>query len=265
MSRTIGYLRRNAKVQQRNEFTAGKDESNALVCNYVFYCRDNDALYLTPDAGEACPRYGYTHLEAVSSDITALPNQPYSRVETTYTGSDSTDDGGGDYTFGDKDKIYTTTYSAASDPIESHRKFKNLSEEDLRFASDWKAGNVKIEGTGETKKYYVLRKNAAAVEFKKEYAVDSLLAKLLEYLGKGVTVYFSPRVDFSMSWVSGSSSTSGGTIGRIDTPPSAAPSLQTGADWLYIGGESRKKGGVYAHRKTWKSSGSGGWDEDLYV
>lgn len=52
-------------------------------------------------------------------------------------------------------------------------------------------------------------------------------------------------------------------LGKIEAPPGQPPKMSS-RNWLFWGVSSRKRGGVWELRETWKMSGRGGWDEDVY-
>jgi hypothetical protein len=53
-------------------------------------------------------------------------------------------------------------------------------------------------------------------------------------------------------------------VGRIDEPDGWQPSIATSKNWLYIGMTFSQRGSTYQVRKTWKASGTRGWNTTLY-
>lgn len=69
-------------------------------------------------------------------------------------------------------------------------------------------------------------------------------------------------------WIETSYSTtrpsSVGDVGTIETPSGSPPTIGTSRNWLLWSIAYRKRGGIYETRKTWRCSGVGGWDTDIY-
>lgn len=79
----------------------------------------------------------------------------------------------------------------------------------------------------------------------------------------GTTSYLVPTITYSRTYASYSRPQSIDKVGLIDKPPQA-PGLETGRNWLKTGHVWDRAGGYYRVRESWRASGPGGVDTDLY-
>lgn len=85
---------------------------------------------------------------------------------------------------------------------------------------------------------------------------------------RGIDSYYRVATTFRKSYVSTSipSSTNVAKVGHIATSMDPnAPSLPTGANYLYTGLSWRKAAGVVSNVEEYQGSGLGSWDIDLYT
>lgn len=80
----------------------------------------------------------------------------------------------------------------------------------------------------------------------------------------GVEGFLTPGVTWTENSFSTSRPTDLGQLGTIDSPSGPQPSFSGSRDWLYWQATYRQRGGIFQITKTWRLSGRGGWDPDIY-
>jgi hypothetical protein len=80
----------------------------------------------------------------------------------------------------------------------------------------------------------------------------------------GVTSYRERGVTFTEVISQLNRPTAAAKVGKISTPPTAAPTLEDLANWMLVSEQIDKRGGLYQITRTWEASGPKGWDEDIY-
>lgn len=79
----------------------------------------------------------------------------------------------------------------------------------------------------------------------------------------GVESFLDPAATWTATYFSTSRPSTLRSLGEIDSPDGANPSL-SGRNWLLYDESYRQRGFVFEIRTTWKLSGRGGWDSDIY-
>ena len=165
------------------------------------------------------------------------------------------DQGGGSSSgeWGSEDE-YQFDASCSMEPLLSHKKFKNLSDEEKD------ALNAVMAGTRPNEKMKIGDEEKTPNEI-----ITSVPGrKALQLIREGMESYYMPSVTYSVtSDVSGSVDLS--KLGKIDTPDGSPPTIESGKDWLLDGVSGRKSASEkWRLTKVWKLSGSKGWTEYIY-
>lgn len=156
------------------------------------------------------------------------------------------------YEFGSREETeYDIDYSCTEQPLLTHPLFKNLSEEE-QDALMAVAGGASPEDTfGKDDK---IIKDAIKSEAGK---------KALEKMRKGQISFLCPGGVYSESSTVAAVSLAG--VGKKGSPGSGAPAVGSGYNWLKEGVRARRTGtGNWRQTVSWRLSGAGGWDTDLY-
>jgi hypothetical protein len=198
-----------------------------------------DRYDLLPAVGDVHPRVPWMMLE--DRDMTLTPGRIL--VDCSYVGSEVID----------TRPVHELQRNTNTEPIETHEKFITLIagkpsapingalfiDEDGTPTADDKRGIFH--------KFRLILDDGSRNPF----------AGTTGYLGPSNTVW-------NKSWTSKTKPTDGGFVGKIDTPEGGPPSY-TGCDWLYIGLTYTERISVYAIRKSWMLSASGGWNPVIYA
>lgn len=78
----------------------------------------------------------------------------------------------------------------------------------------------------------------------------------------GVDSFLDPSATWSVVYFT-TSLPSLRNLGKIDSPDGPSPGL-SGRNWMMFEQSARKRGHIYEVRLTWKLSGRGGWNSDIY-
>lgn len=155
-------------------------------------------------------------------------NKVFYEVSYTYEGDQADTDGSGS-----SFEPRTTTeirVSAQEEPISTHPKFSDFATEENGAKFD---------------------KDGLFLGFSKgsPYA--------------GITSYFAPGAEYSVTTTSRTGGASLSEVGKINSP-SGAPSVPSGYNWLFMGITQTKHGTVTSTSRVWKLSGRGGWNKTIY-
>lgn len=152
---------------------------------------------------------------------------------------------------GAEETEYTMDYSCSEQPLLTHPKFKNLSEEEQDALMAVAAGASPSDTFGKDDKVI-------------KDVVKSEAGKLaLELLRKGQISYLCPGGVFSVTSTVTALSLSG--VGKRGTPGSGAPAVSSGYNWLKDGVSGRKTGtGNWRQTISWRLSGPDGWRDEIY-
>lgn len=147
---------------------------------------------------------------------------------------------------------YDVDYSCSEEPLLTHPDFKNLSEEEQDALMAVASGASPKDTIGDDDKVI------------KDIVKSDAGKKALEKLRKGHISFLCPGGTFSLTSTKGSISFAG--VGKKGSPPAGAPAAPSGCNWLKEGIRGRKTGskGNWRVTETWRLSGRGGWDSDLY-
>lgn len=144
---------------------------------------------------------------------------------------------------------YDLTTSEASAPILTSSLAANLSDEGAR------ALKMLIDGYAPTDMFDDERTIEEVAK-----AADEKLFKLVN---KGVTEYLVQRVTLTARYKS-ASPVSGGGMTVKDPPGPFASVAGNDREWLYLGATQNMSNGDIWVTETYKLSGPGGWEDDLY-
>lgn len=143
---------------------------------------------------------------------------------------------------------YDLTTSEASAPILTSPLAANLSDEGAR------ALKMLMDGYAPTDMF--------DDELTIEEVAKAANATLYDLVSKGVTEYLVQRVTLTARYKSASPVAGGGI--EIKDPPGPFGAAGKGRNWLYLGATQNMSNGEIWVTETYKLSGPGGWDENLY-
>lgn len=129
------------------------------------------------------------------------------------------------------------------DPIETHQKFVNLTQDEHKYIRDY------LENPKGTVTVYDLSQAGLLLLEKKLRGEES-------FLNQGLTVQDTYYLQAGFANVQ--------PIGIVDQAPSGFPQLPKGHNYLYLPGEQVREGGVYHVTDQYRASGPLGWDSDIY-
>lgn len=86
--------------------------------------------------------------------------------------------------------------------------------------------------------------------------------KLFKLVSKGVTEYLVQRVTLTARYKADAPVAGGGMT--VKDPPGPFASAGAGREWLYLGATQNMSNGEIWVTETYKLSGPGGWEDDLY-
>ncbi|RYG70166.1 hypothetical protein EON80_08450 [bacterium] len=140
--------------------------------------------------------------------------------------------------------------SLSEEPLLSHKKFKDLDDEEKD------ALQAIISG----------RDKDSAGALYKDKVTSAVGKKALEKIQRGQTSYYSPKLTWRQSTVRKSSAASSDVnkIGQIDSPDGRQPNLGNSRNWLLNSVTQTQEGSSYRIEREWISSDAGGWDSDIY-
>lgn len=143
---------------------------------------------------------------------------------------------------------YDLTTSEASVPILLSPLAENLTDEGAR------ALKMLIDGFAPTDMF----DDTQTIEEVAKAANE----KLYEKVSKGISEYLVQRVTLTARYKSASPVTGGAM--QIKDPPGPFGKAGNGRNWLFLGATQNMSNGEIWVTETYKLSGPGGWDEDLY-
>ena len=144
---------------------------------------------------------------------------------------------------------YDLTTSEASAPILTSPLAANLSDEGAR------ALKMLIDGFAPSDMFDDTRTI--------EEVATSADEKLFNLVNKGVTEYLVQRVTLTARYKSASPVAGGGMVVK-DPPGPFASVAGNDREWLYLGATQNMSNGEIWVTETYKLSGPGGWEDDLY-
>lgn len=156
------------------------------------------------------------------------------------------------FEFGGVEEVeYTMDYSCSEQPLLTHPKFKDLSEEEQDALMAVAAGASPTDTFGKDEKVI-------------KDVVKSTSGKLaLELLRKGQISFLCPGGVFSVTSTVAALSLAG--VGKKGSPGSGAPAVGGSYNWIKEGVSGRRTGtGNWRQTVSWRLSGPDGWNTDLY-
>ena len=151
---------------------------------------------------------------------------------------------------------YTGTSYLVNQPLLSHEKFKDLTEDEVRALKALMDGHDENDlirdGESDTGGRMI-----------KDFLKSSAAQKAAEYIKKGITTYVCVQVEASASWEGGSNSYKSGTI--ISSPPGNVVSTPEGCNWMVGAVKKTRSGSTVRWGVDFVCSAPGGYDSWLYT
>jgi hypothetical protein len=229
------------KLYPQPEYTLAVDREGKWTATQVFLCHRDSITKLMPRPGTPHAEIQFISVDTVSAQVS---EGDLAQITCNYAGTDNNDD--------DPNKTtYTLGLSLSEEPLLSHKKFRDLADEELE------ALQAIIGG----------KENDSSNSSYKDKITSDLGKKALEKIQRGQTSYYSPKVAWRQSTVRKSSAASADVrkIGEIDSPDGREPSLSDGRNWLLNGVTQTHEGSSYRIEREWLASDRGGWDPDIYT
>lgn len=255
------------KLEWQNDFTATRTNVDVWQASESFKCNKKDIATLIPPNKSACTLDGWKWLLVEGVEVTNDSGDIFS-CKVSYKGCGvplTLDSSGGDGVAPDdgRSATYSLTISTSEEPIETHHKFKDISEKDLKIIQAYKNGELKaVENSPNdyTPKSDDFKAN------KKTLSDDPAANKLMEFIKKNIFSYLRPRQTWTYSYSSRHMPGAAGfnSIGKISSPIGPVPAIDSDRNWLYMGCRVSYTGTVFEISHDWELSGKGGWDTYLY-
>ena len=215
------------------------DREGKWTATQVFLCHRNSITQLMPRPGTPHPEIPFISVDNATAQVS---EGDIAQITCNYAGTDNTTN--------DPNKTsYTLGLSLSEEPLLSHKKFKDLAEEEIEALQAIISGKERIppvvlqgqdhqrprqEGVGEnparTDLLLFTQSHLAAVHREKASAASSDVNK----------------------------------IGQIDQPDGRQPNVGDGRTWLLNGVTQTQEGSAYRIEREWIASDAGGWDTDIY-
>jgi len=262
--KTIDNLQQNQVIWQQGSFSARQDESGQWTATHSFKCRLQDVLSVIPKKGDDCTNDGWSSLKFNTSTVAEEVGSTWAMVTAIYKGATSSDDGS--QFEDDALPTFNTSITAQSEPIESHKNFKDFGGAEWAQIADYKAGEIFHDPEDvEAFKKKVYADNGDREEDEDVTLTDEQIL-LISALDKGFLSYYSPRTTHTARYTSsaGLNSSVTSSVGDVEGAPQGAPELPAGQEWLFMGANTDNSGSVFDIELEWLASGDTGWDGDYY-
>ena len=250
------------QVLWQSDFEASKDNKGKWSGSHSFLTYAEDATQLIPQKGAPCQQAGFSFL---GLDSVSVRNAEGGLMLVTCRYAAGGE--GPEFNFEDtaptgrKEMAITTS----EEPLETHYRYREVSEEDLLKIQELKAGRYKAvpKENPEDPLTFISRVDAEGVktvEFE-----DELAAELASNISKGFTTFLQPRQIFRVSTVSNSMPNTAklNKVGKITSAP-GAPEVDEDRNWLFMGCAVTEEGNAYSISYEWQLSGLGGWNSQIY-
>jgi hypothetical protein len=216
------------------------DREGKWTASQVFLCHRNSITKLMPRPGTPHPEIPFIAVDNVTAQVS---EGDIAQITCNYAGTDNTAN--------DATKTsYSIGMSLSEEPLLSHKKFKDLDDEEKDALQAIISGKDK-DTTG---------------ALYKDKVTSAVGKKALEKIQRGQTSYYSPKLTWRQSIVRKSSAASSDVnkVGQIDSPDGRQPNLGDGRNWLLNSVTQTQEGSSYRIEREWISSDAGGWDADIY-
>ena len=222
------------------DYSLAVDREGKWTASQVFYCHRNSITQVLPRPGTPHPEIPFIWIDTVNVQVS---EGDLAQITCNYAGTDNAD-------LSPLKTTYSLGLSLSEEPILSHKKFRDLDDDEKEALQAIIAGRDKDE---------------AGASYRDRIESDEGL-KALEKILRGQTSYYSPRVVWRQSTVRNASAASQDVrkIGMIDSPDGNQPQLEDGRNWLLNSVTQSQEGNAYRIEREWISSDRGGWDPDIY-
>ena len=228
------------KLYPQPDYSLAVDREGKWTATQVFLCHRISITKLMPRPGTAHPEIPFISVDNATAQVS---EGDIAQITCNYAGTDNND--------ADPNKTtYTIGMSLSEEPLLSHKKFKDLSEEEKEALQAIISGKDKdSSGT-----------------LYKDKVTSAAGLKALAKIQRGQTSYYSPKLTWRQSTVRRASAASSDVnkIGQIDNPDGRQPNLGDGRNWLLNSVTQTHEGSSYRIEREWISSDAGGWDSDIY-
>ena len=228
------------KLYPQPDYSVSVDREGKWTATQVFLCHRNSITKLMPRPGTPHPDIPFISVDNATAQVS---EGDIAQITCNYAGTDNTSN--------DPNKTsYSLGLSLSEEPLLSHKKFRDLEEDELEALQAIISGKDK-DGSGSPYK---------------DKVTSALGKKALEKIQRGQTSYYSPKIIWRQATVRKASAASSDVrkIGQIDSPDGREPSLSDGRSWLLNSVTQTQEGNSYRIEREWISSDAGGWDEDIY-
>jgi hypothetical protein len=228
------------RLYPQPNYSLAVDREGKWTASQVFLCHRNSITRLMPRLGTPHPEIDFIAVDNVTAKVS---EGDIAEITCNYAGTDNNDN----------DPIKTTYslgLSLTEEPILSHKKFRDIPDEEKEALQAIISGKDKDESGG----------------LYKDKVTSVLGLKALEKILRGQTSYYSPKVVWRQATVRKSSAVASDVrkIGQIDNPDGREPKLSDGRTWLLNSVTQSQEGKAYRIEREWISSDAGGWDTDIY-
>jgi hypothetical protein len=267
-------------IEWNSDFKANKDQNNKWSGSESFTVNAEDVTPFIPNIGAPSQHPGFTFMTINSVDVNNNEGNTYvvtcnyggitpsddlnqnpDNTDTTTTSTSSvssTSNSETQYTFGETRASRGLGVSVSNQPIQTHKKFKYISDADMLIIQEIKAGTYKkVKSPANT---YIDDSDKTKVGTPYTFT-DAAAIKLISYNAKGVTTYLVPNQIASRTYTS-ASLPNVGKVGYMDSPNGIGGGSAN--DWIFSGVNATKNGSVYEITEEWMKSGPSGWDPYLY-
>jgi hypothetical protein len=228
------------RLYPQPDYSVAVDREGKWTATQVFLCHRNSITQVMPRPGTAHPDIPFISVDNATAQVS---EGDIAQITCNYAGTDNSSN--------DPNKTsYTLGLSLSEEPLLSHKKFRDLEEDEVEALQGIISGKDK---------------DSSGTPYK-DKVTSALGKKALEKIQRGQTSYYSPKVTWRQATVKKVSAASSDVrkIGKIDEPDGRQPSLADGRNWLYNGVTQTQEGGSYRIEREWIASDRGGWDEDIY-
>ena len=228
------------RLYPQPDYSVAVDREGKWTATQVFLCHRNSITQVMPRPGTPHPDIPFIWVDNATAQVS---EGDIAQITCNYAGAENTTN--------DPNKTsYTLGLSLSEEPLLSHKKFRDLDEEEL----DALQAIISCKD-----------KDSSGTPYKDKVTSD-LGKKALAKIQRGQTSYYSPKIVWRQSTVRRASAASSDVrkIGQIDNPDGRQPALSDGRTWLLNSVTQTQEGNSYRIEREWISSDAGGWDEDIY-
>jgi hypothetical protein len=228
------------RLYPQPDYSVAVDREGKWTATQVFLCHRNSLTQVMPRPGTPHPDIPFIWVDNATAQVS---EGDIAQITCNYAGTDNTANDPAKTT-------YSLGLSLSEEPLLSHKKFRDLTDEEKEALQAIISGKDK-DSSGSSYK---------------DKVTSATGKKALEKILRGQTSYYSPKVVWRQSTVRKTSAASSDVrkIGQIDSPDGRQPNLSDGRTWLLNSVSQSQEGNSYRIEREWISSDAGGWDEDIY-